>query len=47
MVIEKVCVAKIFWNELQQRWPKSVTCQKRYACAIQFIFAVKCAVMTK
>ena len=41
MVKEKICVAKIFWNELQQRWLKSVT------CAIQFIFAVKCAVMTK
>ena len=41
MVIEKICVAKIFWNELQQRWLKSVT------CAIQFIFALKCAVMTK
>ena len=37
MVIEKICEAKIFWNELQQRWLKSVT------CAIQFIFAVKCA----
>ena len=32
MVIEKICEAKIFWNELQQRWLKSVT------CAIQFIF---------
>ena len=41
MVKEKICVAKIFWNELQQRWLKRVT------CAIQFIFAVKCAVMTK
>ena len=40
MVIEKICVAKSLWNELQQRWLKSVT------CAIQFIFAVKCAVMT-
>ena len=40
IVIEKICVAKIFWNELQQRWLKSVT------CAIQFIFAVKCAMQT-
>ena len=27
MVMEKICVAKIFWNELQQRWFKSVTCK--------------------
>ena len=40
MVIEKICEAKFFWNELQQRWLKSVT------CAIQFIFAVECAVQT-
>ena len=40
MVREKICVAKIFWKELQQRWLKSVT------CAIQFVFAVKCAVQT-
>ena len=40
MIIEKICVAKIFWNEIQQRWLKSVT------CAIQFIFAVKCAMQT-
>ena len=37
---ENLC-SKNFLNELQQRWLKSVT------CAIQFIFAVKCAVMTK
>ena len=37
IVIEKICVAKFFWNEEQQRWLKSVT------CAIQFVFAVKCA----
>ena len=36
---ENLC-SKNFWNELQQRWPKKVT------FAIQFIFAVKCAVKT-
>ena len=40
MVIEKICEANIFWNELQQRWLKNVT------CAIQFFFAVKCAMQT-
>ena len=40
MVIEKIRVSKTFWNELQQRWLKSVT------FAIQFIFAVNCAVKT-
>ena len=45
IVIEKICierflVAKTFWNELQQRWLKSVT------YAIQFNFAVKRAVQT-
>ena len=33
MIIEKICVAKIFWNELQQRWLKSNLCNSIHFCS--------------